>query len=55
MKVYILIGADDYRPHHVLDVYSTREKAEEAIKNQTHLLISRQGEPIREILEKEVI
>ena len=54
-KVYILIGADDYLPHHVLDVYATRELAEADIKSEKHLLISRQGEPIREILEKEII
>lgn len=54
-RVYILIGADDYRTHHILDVYATRELAEKDIASEKHLLISRQGEPVREIIEKDVI
>jgi hypothetical protein len=54
-KVFILIGGDDYRSPYVLDVYATRELAEADIKSEKHLLISRLGEPLREILEKEII
>jgi hypothetical protein len=49
------MGADDYLPMHILDVYATRGLAEQAMKNKTHLLISRSGEPRREIIEKDVV
>jgi hypothetical protein len=55
MKVFILVGSDDYRIREILDVYDSRELAELDIKNEKHLLISRQGEPMREIIEKEVV
>lgn len=55
MKVYILLGSDDYVAHNILDVYDTRELAEKDIASEKHLLISRQGEPTREIVEREVI
>ena len=54
-RVFILLGSDDYRCREILDVYSTRELAEQAVKNKTHLLISRNGDSTREIIETAVV
>jgi hypothetical protein len=56
MKVYILLGSDDYVSRQILDVYASRELAQADIDSEKHLLISRNGgTPKREIVEKEVI
>ena len=54
-KIFILLGSDDYVSRQILDVYATRERAEQDIVEKKHLLISRQSEPKREIVEKDVI
>lgn len=66
MKVFILLGSDDYRSREILDVYTDKGAAEQDIKSEKFeeprqhdeperaFLISRQGKPIYEIVEKEV-
>jgi hypothetical protein len=63
-SVFVLIGSDDYVPKQILDIFETRELAEEVIEHDKaqptihtmyYRLICRDGEPRYEILEKSVV
>lgn len=63
MKVFVLLGSDDYASHKVLNVYFDKRQAEKDVADKIYeergadgiiALISRQGSPRYEIVEKDV-
>lgn len=68
MKVYVVLGSDDYTTSSILEIFDSREKAEHAVAKEKRIaadkfvpfhhlrykLICRQGEPQYSIQEYEV-